>query len=164
MKEIVERLKENRDIEHAKLIMKSAGYTVSKKMNESRSPEIEKMMDFIDDAYYSYEKQGRAEEYEDILTKHNASEDDNGPEGYFSTMSDDDIKAAYEELKNGSPDAGMSNEDIMNIIADALYDLGDSRIKKVETFREAGLMTRNNGLVITTVGGKEFQFSLLGSF
>lgn len=164
MREIVEKLKEARDIEHAKQIMKSAGYTVSKKMNEARSPEIEKMMDFIDAAGEEYDRKDKYSEFEAILDKHNASEDDNGPEGYFSTMSDDDIRAAYEELKNGTPDAGMSDEDIINIITEALYDQADSRIKKVETFREAGMMTKNNGLVITTVSGKEFQFSLLGSF
>ena len=50
MREIVERLQENRQIELAKSILESHGYRTTKKITETRSPEIEKMMDYIDDA------------------------------------------------------------------------------------------------------------------
>ena len=55
-----------------------------------------KYMDMIDNIL---RETGKNEEIESILDRHNASEDDSDPyEGYFVTMSDEDLKAAYEEI------------------------------------------------------------------
>lgn len=61
--------------------------------SQSRS----QLMDICDDLY------GRAasrdtELADSIINKHNASPDDSGPEGFFATMSDEDIRLAATEL------------------------------------------------------------------
>lgn len=53
-------------------------------------------MDMIDDII---RQTGNREEVEEILDRHNASEDDSNPEeGYYASMSEDDLKSAYQEI------------------------------------------------------------------
>lgn len=60
----------------------------------NRPKDIQKMIDYISNAYRDMSEDAM----EDILIRHNASEDDSGPEGYFQTMSDQDIRDAYQEI------------------------------------------------------------------
>lgn len=55
-------------------------------------------MDMIDDLL---RQTGKYEEIEEILYRHNASEDDSDPdEGYYASMNETDLRLAYEEILN----------------------------------------------------------------
>lgn len=54
---------------------------------------------------YLYNMSSLEREYfnaESIIMKHNGSEDDSGPEGMFSTMTESDLRAAIDEIKQES--------------------------------------------------------------
>ena len=81
------------------------------------------------------------------------------PEEGDPTATDDQ----YEEVldiyrgKGGSIDT-YSEDDVLEKVMDACYDLGD-----VRSFEDAGLLTNNKGFVLT-INGQQYQFELLGSF
>lgn len=61
--------------------------------------EFKSRYDYMDAIENLQEQTREYEEIEEILYKYGASEDDSDPdEGYFVTMSDEDLKAAYEEI------------------------------------------------------------------
>ena len=71
----------------------------SKELNEGTLTEVlhmsrNELMDTIDTLYHYL-----GDKIEHILSKHNASTDDSGEEGYFQTMSDDDMRNAFYEIK-----------------------------------------------------------------
>jgi hypothetical protein len=55
----------------------------------------------------------------------------------------------------------MNEADIQEIIADAIIDRDE--IKRVQSFEEAGVLTTNNGLVVRTSDGSEFQITIIQS-
>jgi hypothetical protein len=55
----------------------------------------------------------------------------------------------------------MNGADIQEIITDAIA--GQDEIIRVQTFEEAGVLTTNNGLVIRTSDGSEFQITIIQS-
>ncbi|MEN6385967.1 MAG: hypothetical protein ABFD79_12330 [Phycisphaerales bacterium] len=55
----------------------------------------------------------------------------------------------------------MNEADIQEIITDAISD--QDGITRVRTFEEAGVLTTNNGLVIRTEDGSEFQITIIQS-
>jgi hypothetical protein len=55
----------------------------------------------------------------------------------------------------------MNESDIQEIIIDAISDRDE--ITRVQTFEEACVLTTNNGLVIRTVDGSEFQITIIQS-
>jgi hypothetical protein len=55
----------------------------------------------------------------------------------------------------------MNEADIQEIITDAIAD--QDEIIRVRTFEEAGVLTTNNGLVIRTSDGSEFQITIVQS-
>ena len=58
------------------------------------------------------------EKFDEILMKHNASEDDSSDEGYFSTMTDENIKDCYKELRQ------ILGEDKYNDIINTILNKG----------------------------------------
>jgi len=57
----------------------------------------------------------------------------------------------------------MTEQDFREVLQDALYEYeadGNSEIKDIRTFREAGLLTHDEGLVIKTSNGAEFQVTI----
>lgn len=82
--------------------------------NNTRSPEITEMMDYIDSCWGKLDE----EKFEEILMKHNASEDDSSNEGYFSTMTDENIKDCYKELRQ------ILGEDKYNDIINTILNKG----------------------------------------
>ena len=79
----------------------------------------EQYMDAIDQIIQDTREFGLIEA---ILTKHGASEDDSDPdEGYFVTMSDDDIQAAYKEILDSV------GERVQELNPDAYYKLLSSK-------------------------------------
>jgi hypothetical protein len=65
--------------------------------------------------------------------------------------------AAEAEDEDGEP----TDEDAEQLIADALYDA--EGLRSIQTFRDAGVMTNNRGLVINTADGSEFQLTIVRS-
>lgn len=63
-------------------------------LNESRSYDIEQMMNSIEEALYHYD------DIQDILLSHNANPDNSGEDGFFSSMTDNDIKGAWKDIKD----------------------------------------------------------------
>ena len=64
------------------------------RLNESHSYDIEQMMNNIEEALYYYD------DIQDILVSHNANPNDSGEDGFFSSMTDNDIKEAWKDIKN----------------------------------------------------------------
>ena len=60
------------------------------RLNESRSYTIEQMVNNIEEALYHYD------DIQDILLSHNANPNDSGEDGFFSSMTDNDIKKSME--------------------------------------------------------------------
>lgn len=99
----------------------------------------EQYMDAIDQMI----RLGRDEDLiEEILMKHGASEDDSDPdEGFFVTMSDSDIQAAYEEIldivstraQESSPDA------YYRLLSGKRYALSDYEAGWVDGYEAATL-------------------------
>ena len=57
----------------------------------------------------------------------------------------------------------MSEQDFREILQEALFEYeadGNAEIAGVQTFREAGLLTHDEGLVIGTPDGSEFQVTI----
>jgi len=60
----------------------------------------------------------------------------------------------------------MTTEDMINLINEMFYDRdheGDIIFNRIETFEEAGLLTRDQGLVITLDGNTQFQITVQDS-
>lgn len=59
----------------------------------------------------------------------------------------------------------MSERDFRDVISEALamYMEDDCPIKRVHSFAEAGLMTGNEGLVLSLEDGSEFQLTIVQS-
>ena len=59
----------------------------------------------------------------------------------------------------------MSERDFRDIISEALamYMDDDCPIKKVRSFSEAGVLTGNEGLVLSLEDGSEFQLTIVQS-
>lgn len=55
----------------------------------------------------------------------------------------------------------MNTKEIEVTLIDSLTDSGVDC--KVETFHDAGLLTRDNGLVLTLTDGSEFQITIVKS-
>lgn len=55
----------------------------------------------------------------------------------------------------------MNEQTIEEIIAYLLAD--QDEIRSAQTFGEAGMLTRNNGLVVRTIDGSEFQITIVKS-
>lgn len=64
------------------------------RLRESRSYDIKRMMDNIEEALYHYD------DIQDILLSHNANPDDSGEDGFFSSMTDINIKEAWTDIKD----------------------------------------------------------------
>lgn len=144
MKEIVERLKEQRDVERARMILESAGYEVSGSINESALEEFWKLYD-------RDEVTGR--ELERIASTLGIETDGEPTEEEAKR-----ILAAYK----GEGHNTLNKEEMIERIISACSEIPG--ISEVQSFEEAGLMTRNKGFVVKTSNGEELQFSLLGSF
>ena len=82
--------------------------------NNTRSPEITEMMDYIDGCWGKLDE----EKFEEILKRYNASDDDSSDEGYFSTMTDENIKDCYKELRQ------ILGEDKYNDIINTILNKG----------------------------------------
>jgi hypothetical protein len=63
----------------------------------------------------------------------------------------------------------MSSHDLQDILRDLIEDdgladdQGDTTLRRIETFAEAGVLTRNSGLVIRLLNGSEFQLTIVRS-
>lgn len=58
----------------------------------------------------------------------------------------------------------MNTQDVQDLILDSLFQNCDNdEIKRIRTFQEAGVMTRDQGLVITAPDGSEFQVTIVKS-
>jgi hypothetical protein len=55
----------------------------------------------------------------------------------------------------------MNEADIQEIITDAISE--QDEITRVQTFEEVEVLTTNNGLVVRTSDGSEFQISIIQS-
>jgi hypothetical protein len=61
--------------------------------------------------------------------------------------------------------ARMSESEFREMIAELLLDddAGDQSVRSAESFTDAGVMTTNEGLVVTTADGAEFQLTIVRS-
>ena len=63
----------------------------------------------------------------------------------------------------------MNAHDLQDILRDLIEDdgleddLGDRALRRVETYRDAGVLTRDAGLVIRLLNGTEFQLTIARS-
>lgn len=63
----------------------------------------------------------------------------------------------------------MNARDLQGILRDLIEDdgleddLGDRVLRRVESFQEAGVLTRDAGLVIRLLNGTEFQLTIVRS-
>jgi len=55
----------------------------------------------------------------------------------------------------------MNKQTMEEIIADLLTE--QDEIRSTQTFEEAGMLTQNNGLVVRTIDGSEFQITIVKS-
>lgn len=77
---------------------------------------------------------------EQILMEHGASEDDSDPdEGYFVTMSDDDLQAAYEEILNrvGAQVQEFNPDAYYNLLSSKQYALSDYEAGWIDGYEAA---------------------------
>lgn len=146
MKEIVNRLHEAKQVKLAKSILKSNGYKVNMKINESA---LDKFWDLYDSS----------DAVSDALEK---IADDLGIDPDVAPTEEEaqQILDAYED--QGGYSKAITAEGIIDDIMYAIEDLPS--VKRVSSFEDEGLMTKNKGFVVTDKNGKEYQFSLLGSF
>lgn len=84
-------------------------------------------MDLVDSMYDKCNYLGLISEAEEIFRRNNASEDDSDPnEGFYKTMSNQDLENAYEELMNLLPK--ISFDELIAAILDALRNIDSSAI------------------------------------
>jgi hypothetical protein len=59
----------------------------------------------------------------------------------------------------------VSSEDFAVLLLDLLFEHDDTTapVEHVETFRDAGLLTRDEGLVVRFASGDEFQVTVVQS-
>lgn len=74
---------------------------------------------------------------------------DPGQEKGKRTMEESQFRAALEEVLEAAEEAGIECES------------GALGIASVETFRQAGFMTNNEGLVVTLETGEEFELTIV---
>ena len=75
------------------------------------------------------------------------------------TATDDQYEEVLDVYRGkGGRTESYSEDDVLEKVMDACYDLGD-----VRSFEDAGLLTNNKGFVLT-INGQQYQFELLGSF
>lgn len=55
----------------------------------------------------------------------------------------------------------MNNEKMEEILRETLYE--NEKVSRILTFEEAGLLTRNKGLVVKFENGDEFQLTIVQS-
>lgn len=72
-------------------------------------------------------------------------------------------KVSYEDRNEVSVDDEFVQDEIENLILDYQSGDDDYAISDVATFRQAGVLTNNKGLVIRTKCGKEFQVTIIRS-
>lgn len=95
------------------------------KLNESISRQ--ELMDLVDSMYDKCNYLGLISEAEEIFRRNNASEDDSDPnEGFYKTMSNQDLENVYEELMNLLPK--ISFDELITVILDALRNIDSGAI------------------------------------
>lgn len=55
----------------------------------------------------------------------------------------------------------MSEKEMAMALSEALYENEELEINNVRTFEEAGMLTRDAGLIIKLLDGSEFQVSIV---
>lgn len=55
----------------------------------------------------------------------------------------------------------MSEKEMAMALSEALYENEDFEINNVRTFEEAGMLTRDAGLIIKLLDGSEFQVTIV---
>jgi len=55
----------------------------------------------------------------------------------------------------------MNAWNMQTVIEDALRDLEASDFRSIRTYEEAGVLTKDHGLIVTTVDGSEFQITIV---
>lgn len=56
----------------------------------------------------------------------------------------------------------MRSDEMVELLSDIVYDEMEG-VRNVKTFDEAGLLTRNKGIVINLTDGSEFQITIIKS-
>lgn len=54
----------------------------------------------------------------------------------------------------------MSEKEMEMVLCEALYDNDEFEINEVRTFKDAGMLTRDAGLIIKLLDGSEFQVTI----
>lgn len=95
------------------------------KLNESTSRQ--ELMDLVDSIYEKCNYLGLQDEAEEIFRRNHASEDDGDPnEGFYKTMSNQDLENAYKELMNLLP--RISEDELITAILDAVRNIDSDAI------------------------------------
>ena len=95
------------------------------KLNESTSRQ--ELMDLVDSIYEKCNYLGLQDEAEEIFRRNHASEDDSDPnEGFYKTMSNQDLENAYKELMNLLP--RISEDELITAILDAVRNIDSDAI------------------------------------
>lgn len=84
-------------------------------------------MDLVDSIYEKCNYLGLQDEAEEIFRRNHASEDDSDPnEGFYKTMSNQDLENAYKELMNLLP--RISEDELITAILDAVRNIDSDAI------------------------------------
>lgn len=114
------------------------------KVNEKRSSKIEKEMSDI--GHVVGDLAGlESSKIEEILIDNNASEDDSGKEGFFSTMSDSDIHNAWVEIKDYIQYRVNLLHGDVDSQAMTLFGCKDTKFDKKAFLKKFHKMTGRNG-------------------
>ncbi len=67
------------------------------------------------------------------------------------------------ELSGSTYEARRDEEEFADILAGILMGQDEVEIEKVLSFREAGVLTRDAGVVVTLADGREYQITVVRS-
>ena len=118
--------------------------------------------DRVDDTIERYmSRMGKSEQWESpYYTNMNVDE------SLRELLSEDEMEELYDTIMSatglGGRTGGGAKEATNEAVLENVISILSEEYDNVRTFKDAGLMTRNLGFVIT-LGSKTFQFSLLGS-
>lgn len=145
---------------HARLInTKLRESATSKKKLEEASSRALQLADFYDDSENA-EIMERWLAERGLLKLFNNSALESTPDMFDEILDDTEQVELLDFISSGG--AINDEESLINLLTELLY--GARGIRNVRSFEEAGIMTRNLGVVITVDSGRDYQLQLNGSW